>query len=347
MAYEDYLYNCFTYPCRPSGPQSAIRPRSQPAGFGTVELNRSLFDPAPTIYEQVLANTLRPDPDQFNYEAHAREQAAQVARLPVFTIPDAEHLEIDAAIQEQELRAERIEQLAEFRDTIHPDRLLDIAGNIAEGQYTTVPLPPRPVAPPVLVLVEPEPPPRTEEPTGYVPTPSVGPPVFLGGLVPAAREAQPDIYEAEPEGEPMADLSDILGGLSQVADIYATVQQARAPTPYAQPAPPAPGYEGSVRDWIDGPFDFLEPTASVTSLPTTGGTMAGYSGGCISNRDRQIAAASGVSAEAVDRVLHYARQGRRRRRRMLTKSDIGDISTMKSILGNGEAFKMWLAKATR
>jgi len=265
---------------------------------------------------------------------------------PSSGISDAENLEIDAAIEEQELRAERIEQLAEFQDTIHPDRLLDIAGNIAEGQYATVPLPPRPVAPPQLAIVEPPiptSPARTEEPTGIVHTPAIGPPVFLGSLAPASREAEPDLYETESEDEPMADLSDILGTVSGLADIYSTVRQARAGPQTILPTE----YPGSVRDWVDGPTDWLAPDPAVTSIPTTGGTMNGYSGGCISNRDRQIAAASGVSAEAVDRVLHYARQGRRRRRRMLTKSDIGDISTMKTILGNGEAFKMWLAKATR
>ncbi len=337
---------CVTAPCGPYTPSRVTTLLTQPSSLSIPRMQpgNAAARYMPTLHGIPSLATLMsydgPPIPQGGWIAPAVSAAARAG------ISAAENEEIDAAIQEQELRAERIEQLGEFKSTIHPDRLLDIAGNIAEGRYATVPLPARAVGPPQLVVVEPEPtppPPRTQEPTGIVRTPSVGPPVFLGGLVPAAREAEPDLYEAESEEEPMADLSDILGTVSQLADIYTTVRG-----PAQAPAAILPSeYPGSVRDWVDGPTDWLAPSP-VTSLPTTtGGTMAGYSGGCISNRDRQIAAASGVSAESVDRVLYYARQGRRRRRRMLTKSDIGDISTMKSILGNGEAFKMWLAKATR
>ena len=34
---------------------------------------------------------------------------------------------------------------------------------------------------------------------------------------------------------------------------------------------------------------------------------------------------------------------RRRRKRLATKSDLGDLAALKAILGNGEAFKMWIA----
>jgi len=68
--------------------------------------------------------------------------------------------------------------------------------------------------------------------------------------------------------------------------------------------------------------------------------------GCISQRDIDIAAATGTTPELVDVILKLGRRNRRRKR-MLTKSDIGDISTMRQILGGGEAFKVWLAKATR
>ena len=66
--------------------------------------------------------------------------------------------------------------------------------------------------------------------------------------------------------------------------------------------------------------------------------------GCISQRDREIAARAGVPAEVVDRVLAAARHGRRRRRTIITKSDIRGIAAAKQVLGNGEAFKLWLAK---
>ena len=38
---------------------------------------------------------------------------------------------------------------------------------------------------------------------------------------------------------------------------------------------------------------------------------------------------------------------RRRRRRLATASDIRDLSSLKSILGNGETFKMWIATRGR
>lgn len=67
--------------------------------------------------------------------------------------------------------------------------------------------------------------------------------------------------------------------------------------------------------------------------------------GCISQRDIDIAAAAGTTPELVDLVLKLGRRNRRRPR-MLTKSDIADISTMKAVLGGGKAFELWLAKAT-
>ena len=38
---------------------------------------------------------------------------------------------------------------------------------------------------------------------------------------------------------------------------------------------------------------------------------------------------------------------RRRRRRLATKSDLGDLAALKAILGNGEAFKAWIATHSR
>jgi len=327
---------CVTAPC---GPYT-------PSPVNALLTQRSSYAPPPTLPESkiqgwrdslhsipTLGELIATDgPPTGTSVRYLRAVAPAVAAIG---ISEAENREIDNAAEEQALRAQRIEQLAAFKDTIHPDRLLDIAGNIAEGQYATVPIPPRREVSAQVSDIHEAP---TQEPTGLVHTPIIGPPIFVGGLVPAAGEDEPDLYETEPEEQSM-DLSSILGAVSQVADIYQSFQPPQQLPPVQQPST----YPGSIRDWVDGPFDFLEPSAAPVA---TGAPMA-YSGGCISNRDRQIAAASGVSAEAVDRVLHYARQGRRRRRRMLTKSDIGDISTMKQILGNGEAFKLWLAKATR
>lgn len=38
---------------------------------------------------------------------------------------------------------------------------------------------------------------------------------------------------------------------------------------------------------------------------------------------------------------------RRRRRRLATMSDIKDLAALKSVLGNGEAFKTWIATHSR
>jgi len=258
-----------------------------------------------------------------------------MVRAAVVGISEAEHREIDAAAAEQQSRAERVEQLGAYVDTIHPDRLLDIAASISRGDRIGPPLPPQSVAEA----------PYQEEPAPNIFTTPVGLPEWVGSVDEAPRTPEPDLSPPEPEDEPMAVLTDIMGALAQAGTIYQSFQQQPAPFPAAQ----AP-YQGSWRDWIDGPMDVLAPSGTpptpTTSLP--GGTMAlPYAGGCISRRDQEIAAASGLSPEAVDRVLYYARKGRRRRKRMLTKSDIGDISTMRQILGGGKAFDVWLAKATR
>ncbi len=252
---------------------------------------------------------------------------------PVEGISEAEHAEIDAAAAEIIRRTERVEQLEQFVGTIHPDRLLDIAGNIAHGRVAGPPLPDG-----FPTVAAPE---EASAPNVFA-TP-VGRPEWIASVDEAPWQAQPDPFSAEPEGKPMADLTDILGFVGQAANIY---QQFQDPPPVQNLN--AQQYPGSWQDWLDGPTDLLEPSPTpTTSLPNGGAVATPYAGGCISQRDRNIAAASGVSPEAVDRVLHFARQGRRRRRRMLTKSDIGDISTMRQILGGGEAFKVWLAKATR
>jgi len=329
---EQFL--CVTAPCGPYTPNNVTQLLTQPSSLSIPRAQpgdvTSRYLPnlhgIPTLGE-IMATDGPPTGSSVRFLQYA-------APIVAAGISERENREIDAAIEEQSLRAERIEQLGEFKETIHPDRLLDIAGNIAEGIYATVPPPPR-IAAPEEVLAP------------VVQTQPVGRPEWVGSVGEAPWTPEPDTLPPEP-GDQSMDLSSILGAFSTAADIYGTIQTARAPPPQAFVAPgpaPATPYDNSWQDWVDGPLNFLEPS---TSIPSAGGTVPqAYSGGCISQRDRRIAAASGVSPEAVDRVLHYARQGRRRRRRMLTKSDVGDISTMKAILGNGEAFKLWLAKATR
>lgn len=91
---------------------------------------------------------------------------------------------------------------------------------------------------------------------------------------------------------------------------------------------------------------YVNPTTqrTTTNVPISGTRSTPV--GCISQRDIDIANATGASPEMVDIILKLGRRNRRRKR-MLTKSDIGDISVMRQMLGNGEAFKLWLAKATR
>jgi len=60
-----------------------------------------------------------------------------------------------------------------------------------------------------------------------------------------------------------------------------------------------------------------------------------------------IAAALGLTVDVVDAVLKMGAP-KRRRKRLLTKSDVADISTMAALLGkNSEAFKTWLAVSRR
>lgn len=238
-------------------------------------------------------------------------------------ISPAEHAEIDAEIEARAVRAQRVEQLGEYKESIHPDLLMQTAAAFASGE-----------------IVGPPKPPPTQD-LANIFTQPVGQAVPVGNMVPAARAPEPNISQDRPEEQSM-DLSTILGGLSSAAQVYSTVQQARQPAfqPVQQLAPTNP-YNNSWQDWLDGPTDWLAPNAP-TSLPNAGGPV-----GCISKRDVEIAQRAGVDPATVDRVLAAARHGRRRRRRMLTKSDLGDIAAAKSIMGNGENFKVWLAKATR
>ena len=58
-----------------------------------------------------------------------------------------------------------------------------------------------------------------------------------------------------------------------------------------------------------------------------------------------IAGGAGV-AEVID-LAQARRKKRRRRRRLATVSDIKDLAALKAVLGNGEAFKTWIATHSR
>lgn len=169
-----------------------------------------------------------------------------------------------------------------------------------------------------------------------------------------------------PEESPL-NLSSILGGVSAIAGTAAglagTYYQLRAlregrPVAAAGPTPPpvtpaaappvAPvnprsGFQFDIPGvGLDLPWTAPNtPQAAPLPAPTLSG------GGVYTRRAQAIAAATGQPVEQVAAILAAGRP-RRRRRRMLTKSDIADISTMSALLGkNSESFKTWLAGALR
>lgn len=159
---------------------------------------------------------------------------------------------------------------------------------------------------------------KPEEPPVVVRTPSIGPPVFLGNLDEVTGAVEPDSRQDRFEEPEMADLSDIFGALGD-----------------------------AVVRGIGGSLDFDPSTPGiipgVSSLPDLiGGQFAGPGVSQPTPRSTPVQ----VNIDPVTgRVTHCKR---RRRRRLLTKSDIADISTMAALLGkNSESFKVWLAKATR
>lgn len=50
-----------------------------------------------------------------------------------------------------------------------------------------------------------------------------------------------------------------------------------------------------------------------------------------------------ISDSVVEAIMGKPQTRRRRRRRLATLSDIRDLAALKSVLGNGEAFKTWIA----
>ena len=176
--------------------------------------------------------------------------------------------------------------------------------------------------------------PLSEE-SGRVSIGPVGPVEWLGSGTATGAE-EPHVLDPELEGEPMADLSGILG----------TIGRAIGGSLDADPATPGifggglgtslPDVLGGIGQAIGGSYS--QDLPPVTSLPSPNGAAMPTT-----NRDAAIAAALGVSPNQVAAIKKYCRT-RRRRRRMLTKSDIADISTMASLLGkSSEAFKTWLA----
>lgn len=159
-------------------------------------------------------------------------------------------------------------------------------------------------------------------------------------------------------------LSSILGGITDIAQTYAAVRTVISPPPvqYALPsAAPPPVYQ----QLAPTPAAAIARTAQYTptalpiqtaafplALPAVGGAVATLGAGAMSlfssvGKIAGIAAATGLGTDMIAGILE-AGKPKRRRRRMLTKSDTADIATMAALLGKGsESFKTWLAIATR
>ena len=75
----------------------------------------------------------------------------------------------------------------------------------------------------------------------------------------------------------------------------------------------------------------------VAALPTLGRGAAATAGA--------VAGGAGL-AEVID-IAQARKSKRRRRRRLATVSDIKDLAALKAVLGNGEAFKTWIATHSR
>lgn len=214
------------------------------------------------------------------------------APRPTRSISAAENREIDERLAEIESRAVRISDLVDYTDTIHPDRLLDIAGAIARGERAGPPPPPQPARP-------------------VRPAAVVRPVETRRDLGALAGTPEPDIYENGSGVQPM-DLSNIFG---------------RAASGFLS----GDGY--GLDDLLEDVVDYyIDDNGQQQPLPPPV-----IDSGPMRDRQRTTLTRSGIRCAP-----------RRRRRRMLTKSDIADISTMAALLGrSSEAFKVWLAKATR
>ena len=173
--------------------------------------------------------------------------------------------------------------------------------------------------------------------------PDVGQPDFLpgsgtdvelgGGTQPLIPDPGSGIGETT-----MADLGDILGNVGAVLGRIGGTIDFDPSTPGIFDDVTGPSLPDIIGGFVGGGLDPVTPSPTVTTprAPTVATT-------CISQADSRIAAATGVSAAQVAQIRTLSR-GRRRRRRMLTKSDVADISTMASLLGkSSEAFKTWLA----
>lgn len=309
------LYKCITFPC--AGVGAAARrnaallglPRTTatinlPFGFGS-----TAFGPveriagAPAFGSGIGVGSFLP--------------LGIPARVPVPISPPParddeisaeEHAEIDAERDRLAAVASRIESLGEYTSTIHPDRLMALAEQFIAG-------PVGPPPPPVSVLPVVQTHPVARGP--FIPDPRAAPAI-------PARDAQSDLPDSSTGENAVANLNAIISTAASLTGLYGQVQAIRNPVGGLQPAMMAmPAVAAAGRA--------LAPIAGrgVALLRGTGKIAA-------------IAAATGLSMEAVDMILK-AGSPRRRRRKMLTDGDFTAIAKMHALLGNSKAFSTWLA----
>ena len=393
----------FTRPYAPAGltkiakaPSGAGIPRDPGAGINFEGIARGVEKTAIAAAANYYANNPKEKPKGF--DPYAREKL-QLPPLPPVVNPDPtsfgggispmEMAEIDAAIDEQLARAERIEQLGRYVGTLPRGQIMDRAVAIAEAPVSAKPKEkPAPISTVVPQLrgkkrkkPDPKPPPPKAKVVPIRPAPVVKPhpiertqPVVLSD--PPTGPTKPDPAGTTDEESGM-NLSDILGGITQVAKTYAGVKQIidppkiqYVPAPPTQPAPtntfrwgfpppaptPAPQVPSGGSTWVgyqpaffdDGIFSGGAWDAITDYFDTTEvTTLNAPNPYCLTKKQIAAAQAAGMSPEQAA-LFAKASRSRRRRRRMLTKSDVADISTMAALLGKGsEAFKTWLAGANR
>ena len=291
---------------------------------------------------------------------------------------DHDFEEIDLELERRNRRIADVEALRGLIGEVHPHTILARAEEILEEREPLPPPPPR--APPRLEVIPGIPlPDFVEEPdvpgvdpdTGFahetleeippapVRLPYIGSPGLLEEPGPDPGEApwtnESDLLPDTPEEEPL-DLAAIataaLGGAIRGALDFDPRTPGIIPGPVGTSLPDLVG--GIAEAWAGREFATPPPSEVVgpplppgyvppaNQIPTLTG---GQAVGCISQRDVAIAQMAGTSPEMVDRVLAIARRGRRRRRRLVTQSDLRDIAAMKQVIGGGKAFETWLAKS--
>ena len=347
------VFYCVTSPCgtRGGGGGSAFVPFSTaPSVFLPSPIGRNprfglpAVEPLATVAGVLesaavagadLVRSLREDPEEDPPPAAIPDIGGElpIAAPPPVRLPQGIPAQISqeeiASINEQLRVAEESERpIVRVTEQERDDFIRDRDAILARTGRNPDSLPPE--LNPILLLtgtgIEPDEPAQEEEPQELAPTIRIpldptrtGPPVLLGDLDTITGPVESGPFQDEFEGEPMADLSDIFGSIG----------------------------DAFVRG-ISGSLDFDPRTPGiipgVSSLPDLVGDAFAPNIPQVTPAPRSTPVQVNIDP-VTGRVTQCKR---RRRRRLLTKSDIADISTMAALLGkNSESFKVWLAKATR